>query len=348
MTFEEPTIEDIEERVFKLKIEKAALAFLNPAPFEMKAVHSIDDISRMPEAEFLLPDYIVKGGRTLLAASAGSYKSFLAIDWACSLAAKGYKVAYFALEGQYTLKGRVGAWRAEHPFVDLKPYLCFPEVNIAMTSEENIDGLVGWLTSHCPFDLVVIDNLNRAGLDDEGGTSPSAALAVRALDRIVEVAGSVVAIHNFGWGGNRMRGPSKIRDGMDTVVYLHKGVDNVVRVTCDKQKSFEEFEPRYFRLKDIPGTKSAVVEMCEGQDSVEDNPAWLALLESENGLTLQELFNDTGVSRATLQRRLDEWVEARLITRTGTGRRNDAYRWTMNSFLLSAQPLQIDVGRNQF
>jgi RecA-family ATPase len=84
---------------------------------------SLDEIERLPPLEWLIEGLMPAGGLAVLYGAPKLGKSFLALDWALSVAAgrrwlgrnvRQGDVVYVYAEGVSGLKARVAAWAAEH------------------------------------------------------------------------------------------------------------------------------------------------------------------------------------------------------------------------------------------
>lgn len=220
------------------------------------------EVVKLPAPEWLLPGLLTCQSRGLLVSRAGTGKSFLALDWAAGLAYNGKRVLFLALEGLYTQMERLTAWCKHHGIApeSLDGSLTFNPLeapNLSVMDEDSVSWWLQWIEATGPYDLVVVDNLNRAGFNDENSPKEAAAV-VSCMDEILKRTGVVLAIHNKGWTADRMRGHTKLFDGMDTVMNLKVDGDTL-ELTCDKQKRAKPFDPSYYQLKEIYGTDSCVV-----------------------------------------------------------------------------------------
>lgn len=68
-----------------------------------------DDLKQLQPPTWLIEPYVAEGALIMLAAAANTGKTFLALDWALTLAAEGKPVLYLALEGLHGLGPRVHA-----------------------------------------------------------------------------------------------------------------------------------------------------------------------------------------------------------------------------------------------
>src|SRR4051794_31851873 len=94
-------------------------------PFELVC---FDDLQRLPDPSWLITGVLPAGGLAVLYGRPGAAKSFLALDWALSVAAgipwlgcpteQGH-VVYIAAEGKAGLNVRARAWWNAHNRPDL-------------------------------------------------------------------------------------------------------------------------------------------------------------------------------------------------------------------------------------
>jgi RecA-family ATPase len=196
-------------------------------------------------------------------------KSFLALDWALSVAAQqnwmGQNirqggVVYIYAEGANGLKKRIRAWKMTHAG-DPEKFRVVPQP-LEVVNGENRQMLFDAVRkSRIKPSLLVIDTLARCfGGGDENATSDMSQF-VAALDAIRSQYPdvTVLVVHHSGKDATKGdRGSTALRAAADTVMRLdHHG--DVLTLKCEKQKDAEAF-------KDI-GLALSVVELEGGETS---------------------------------------------------------------------------------
>lgn len=176
-----------------------------------------------------------------------------------------------------------------------------------------------------PFALAVVDNLGEAFPGDENDAR-SVGQAVDSLKRIREASrGAVLDLHNFGHGGTRARGHSKLLDAHDTVIYLNP-VENGdgLRITSGKERNAERFRPRSIRLAPVGESLVAV----PGPALVVSEEVAAAL--AHGPLTITELSTAAGLDRKATQRRVQRLVELGEIEEVG--KKGNAVTYGLTAF----------------
>src|SRR5262249_10649675 len=106
----------------------------------------LSDYSVIPSTERLIDPYLPLGGQIVLAALPKTFKTFVALSWACCVATghellerpvKKGKVLYIALESYHGVLRREEAWRKKHGYSkkDLDNLVCITvPINFAQDS----------------------------------------------------------------------------------------------------------------------------------------------------------------------------------------------------------------------
>lgn len=226
----------------------------------------------LPDPEPLIHgDVIDRGTVTMLAGPSGHGKSFLALDWACSVAtgsewlgndAVQGRVLYVAAEGGTGMKSRVRAWRKEHGAVDDK---CFNMVidPVQFGDAEALAALVSYARD---FDFVVIDTVARCTAGLEENSERDMGLFVDALYKIrdarEECGTTVLVVHHTGYHKSRARGSSALQAGVDNVYQvLALGDDphTLFTLAATKRKDGPALADRALKLE-VVGASCVVAE----------------------------------------------------------------------------------------
>jgi hypothetical protein len=229
-----------------------------------------EDLERQPDLPDLIKGVLPAASTIVLAAQPSAGKTTLALeiagDVACDLLFHGRPVTaglvvFIVAEGASKLKFRRRAWREYRKASDSTNVRFITEpVNFADTSE--VDELLGTLTKleRQPV-LVVVDTLARCMLGGDENSAKDVGAFVRGCDRVRNATGAAVLIvHHTTKTGNAERGSGALRGAADTLVMMSRE-DDLITVTCEKQKDGSPFEPLHFRLKviDLGNERSACV-----------------------------------------------------------------------------------------
>ena len=252
----------------------------------------------------------------------GSYKSFIALDLALSVATgtpwagrqvKQGPAVYISAEGNAALGLRLRAWEiARQKPLENVPLYILPDA-VRLMEQVQVDELllaIGETVEDAPA-LVVVDTLARAMTGGDENSARDMGLLVEGAERIRKTTGAVVLfIHHPTKNGNGARGSGALPGAITTEVMVEKAA-NVVTLTCSKQKDMAEFEP--FALTpnvvdlDTEGTTSVVLNLAGGVTRSPTQHKMLAALReiSPNGEATnaewQSAAEAAGVGRSAFQ-----------------------------------------------
>ncbi|WP_051563735.1 AAA family ATPase [Enterovibrio calviensis] len=256
-------------------------------------------------ANWTIEDYIPEQSFGCLVAPSNSYKSFQAVDFACSIATgqpwngkevKQGRVLYMAGEGQAGVSKRVDAWDAATGLNASAEVAVYGNY-IDLLDNELVNDIIKLLKVE-QVELVIFDTLARC-FSGEENSAKDISRFVAACDRIKqECKCSILVVHHTGKDTSKgARGSSALYAAMDyELVMERKGnLQYVLRV--DKQKDAEEQEPSTHNLQ--------VVEL--GSDS-----------KGKIVSSLAPIFNGAiqkaAVTKATVKNQAEEMVKAALST----------------------------------
>ena len=212
---------------------------------------------------WVIPGYMEESGFGLLFGDPGSYKSFIAIDWACHVATgtpfyggavRQGIVAIIAGEGIVGVPRRIRAWCYRHHIdFDTLP-IAVSKCPTAMTdSTDTTDTInnIRALAGDKQVRLIVVDTVARNyGGKDENSTQDMSGF-IQACDRIrTEFGAAVLAVHHCGQGDKtRGRGSIALKGALDCEYRISRDSDGDCLVRCTKMKEFAE--PPDMSLKPI-------------------------------------------------------------------------------------------------
>lgn len=299
------------------------------------------EVIKRPPPEALIEGVLFKATLALLYGKPKSYKSFLALDWALSIAgcrpwgdratAQG-PVIYVAAEGLAGLGKRIQAWEQAYGHTRTAPEEAFyvlPE-RVRLLQPNDVAALVE-LTGILRPALVVLDTLNRSLAGGDENNSRDMGLAIEAADQIRQIGTTVLIVHHADKEGRNYRGHSSLEGAADTVLRLEKeGRGGLVLIT-DAQKDAPEVDR--IKLKttsESVGTDTSLVLYCQtGVGSIEEeaNPAELDLLAllgstfGSNGASASQLLKVSAMAERTFYRALKGLVDRGLVRNAGTAAR---------------------------
>lgn len=257
-----------------------------------------------------IPDGIVQ-----LVGPSRSLKTFLALDWACRIAAgipwegkavESGPVLYVAAEGGAGIGSRYQAWLTAHNNGEPIPNMNFVLAPVVPTNTADLLDVVGGLgdLGLKKMALIVIDTVARCFEGDENSTADMSAF-VASLDGLRRrTKATILVVHHTGWDKSHQRGSSALFNGCDAVAMITRDDLGTATLTCTKQKDAPEFDSRRFVFDPVEGTESGVlVAMSQSTNTThpykEEHKLILDALEVAGlgGLTFGALKEATGVHR---------------------------------------------------
>lgn len=238
-------------------------------------LESVDDIFAKPDPKWLVRHILPVPGLTLLYGPSGQGKSFVALDWALSVAtgepwlgqypvdAKG-TVIYIACEGTGGLKRRIAAWMKHHLSAPLPEDIAFCLKNVDLYDAEERAGLLAELTTtyppvtlyHAeegewvdlirPLKLIVIDTVARVFQGDDENDNAQMSEFIRAIEEFATLHGAAVLLvhHSAKASAKNERGGGALRGAMDACYMCQGRKDSgrlaSVTLTCNKMKDADE------------------------------------------------------------------------------------------------------------
>lgn len=278
----------------------------------------LDGLRALEPPTWLIEPYVAKGALIMLAAAANTGKTFVAVDWALQLSSQGHKVLYAALEGLHGLQARVAAWEEHHGKRGGGISFTPAGYSLNLLDKDSVGEFCRQVEEAGGFDLIVLDNLGEALPGDEND-SEVVAKAMDALKRVRRAGGNAVLdLHNFGHGGTRARGHSKLLDAHDTVIYLNPVTDSVDgrRISCGKERNAERFPDHYVKLNAVADSLVVV----PGPGSLSGGLVFDAVKAGHDTVTKLERHLTGQLGRRQIERHLKRLVELDDVTVDATGK----------------------------
>ena len=220
-----------------------------------------EEVEALPDPDWLIHEVLVENSVSVAFGDYGSGKSFLALDWALSIATgfpwmgrlvKRGLVAYIAGEGISGMKRRIRAWKKHHHWTSGATGLHLLGTAPQLLHPEDVQALLVSLRTlpDAPM-MVVIDTLARSMVGGDENTALDMGLAVAAAETIrAEFGCHVLVVHHKPAGASKTRGSTALPGAAQTVIRVSKD-GNVMTLQCPKQKDYKEFMPMKYRLHSV-------------------------------------------------------------------------------------------------
>lgn len=192
----------------------------------------------------------------------GSYKSFVALDWAAHVGLgrdwHGHAVTqglsvYIVAEGATGIRLRVDAW--ERTYGPMKDVLFLPRP--IQADERRATGEWTTLVQACarlkPV-LVIVDTQARVTVGIEENSATDMGVYIEQADRIKRETGAcVLTVHHSGRTGTDARGSSALDGAQDAELRVERGDDGKVLLYADKQKDQAQLDPIELTMRLVDG-----------------------------------------------------------------------------------------------
>ncbi len=304
-------------------------SFMLTSPGSLR-LYSTQELLALKPPAWMVDNILPEGGLAVLYAPPESFKSFVALDMALCVASgvpwqghdvqKGYSI-YVAAEGGPGIGKRARAWLLTQRMKPSVPDIAWLIESIAVSNgSEDVERLIERIDNELEQvpTLIVIDTLARCF---EGNENEQEAMGgfVGAIDHLRHEYGTaVLAVHHTRLDGDRERGNTALRGGLDTMLSIARGADETILVSCAKQKDAEHFPDIELKLLRVPAADSCVLERSTtGHEHI---AILLDVLRQHAPLPAAEFqrkVGATGLSKRTFYRALGLALEERKILRKG-------------------------------
>jgi hypothetical protein len=293
-----------------------------------------DQLDALPSPSPLIEGVIIEHTYTLLAGRKSTYKSFVAIDWALSIATglpwqgletQQRRVLYLAAEGAYGVSQRVDAWEQLHKLdVAADTFTVAPQA-VNLFTDSGTSELID-VVHKGGYGFVVLDTLNRVkGRATENSDEMSTVINnIEKVKRATEDGAVLVVAHTGKADGADSRGHSSIEDNADIIWYTRKNEESRFTITNIKMKDGNDGEEikLYARWmgESLAIDKDAYVP---GNANVTTGPQKSVITTmrdvfSETGATGTELLDTCGIPKATMYRAINELLKLGTLINAGT------------------------------
>lgn len=231
-------------------------------------IKTLSELRNTPPPSFQIADYLIHNSFAVLYGAPATYKSFLALDWALSVAhgvdwngrpTQQGAVLYLAMEGQAGITVRADAWHEQNNLSnETAPFYTVTQP-IGMAMDNSID--VQMLNKAIEQmgikpTLIVVDTLARSfagsGADENKATDMS--FFIRSCDILRETYScTVLAVHHTGKDADKgLRGSTALLGAVDTSIAITRSPETMkVRLSVHKQKDVSEAEAMWLEAKEV-------------------------------------------------------------------------------------------------
>lgn len=284
----------------------------------MERFLTIEDLGNLPAPKWLINGLFEQDALVMLVGPPGSFKSFLAIDWALSLATgrswngrvvAPSRVLYVLGEGKASLLKRIEAWIqhnglsfAERNVLNANFRVTFEVPQLANRKEaiEFIDDLA---EDNFNPTVLIIDTLARSYVGKNENDPMDAGVWVESVDKLRQKGMTVVVLHHTAKNtefGLRYRGTTAFLGAMDTAFTLERnpeGYKGYSKLSCNKQKDHIEPPDLWMQSQQIrpPKATEGSIVLREVDKPGSDEPDGEADKEALQ-LMIDSLLSDTSYS----------------------------------------------------
>jgi putative DNA primase/helicase len=220
------------------------------------------------EQSFVIKGLIPESSLACIYGPSGSFKSFLALDWACHIASgkdwDGYKVKqgavlYVAGEGGFGVTKRVRAWELQNQVSNIGNLARLP-VPVFPGNRDQVQTIIDYCdeiksTTGQKVQLIILDTLARCyGGKDENSSQDMGAF-IAGCDMIKQLTGATVLIvHHSGKSVEKGgRGSSSLPAALDVEYQINRSGEDLQELilTCTKMKDAEQPETKAYELDTV-------------------------------------------------------------------------------------------------
>ena len=249
---------------------------------------SIDDLDNLPDVEWIVRNVLARASLGLLFGAPGSWKTFVALDLALTLAYDvaswleqpantGASVLYIASEGATGLGRRIKAWRRKHGHEKASDRFHLIRAPLSFMNANDVAKLVRTLDTytakHGAPALIVVDTVSRVLPGADENLQKDMTIFVQACDALrLRYGAAVLGVHHTNKAGD-MRGSSVLLGAADAVFRAEVVEGSSGVLVCEKQKEAEGGWRRTFmaELEEwfVPGqvecVKSLVIDWTQDE-----------------------------------------------------------------------------------
>ena len=235
---------------------------LIPQRRERFHLHSVEELLRLPPADWLIEGLIEQPAVGFLFGPSGEGKTFVTLDWSLSVAAgrswqgravKQGPVVYVVAEGSAGVPKRVKAW-LQHNHVPSVDGAFFVIEAVQLRKPADVIGLLQQIKDRCEKPaLIVLDTFAQCFVGGEENSAKEVGEAIAAARRLSGKTGaSVLLVHHSGRTNvGAERGSSALRGNADFMIAVSMTADHALTIRNTKQKDQDLFSDIRLTLQPI-------------------------------------------------------------------------------------------------
>ncbi len=251
------------------------------APDGMFQLLTAEDLLALPAPSWLIDGLLPASGLSVLYGARKSGKSFVALDWALSVATGlpwlGHEVdrrpvVYVAAEGRAGLGARYRAWSKSHGGPDASGIRFLPET-VNLRDRDQVERARSTLAAlpERPG-LIVVDTMARSMVGGEENSAKDIGEFIAVVD-LLRGDDAALVVHHTGKDGGSERGSSALAGAADLLARLERdGLSPRLTLSCDALKEFAEWNPLLLQLEEAAEARviSLCVEAIEQRDDLRE------------------------------------------------------------------------------
>jgi len=213
---------------------------------------------------WLVKDWIQENALVMVHGPSGSGKSFVVIDWMCSIASgigswiglpvKQGDVIYLCGEGHYGLRARLKAWKIAHKKESIGPLAISNNPSDLDNQGELSHVVQDIVDTGVKPKLIVIDTLNRFMSGDENSAQDTRTFLDACSTLMYEFDCTVLIVHHTGLNQDaqgRARGSSAWKGALDMEISVKSEGQRKLSLLQVKNKDGEPQEPIQLELESV-------------------------------------------------------------------------------------------------
>ena len=251
---------------------------------------SANELTEQPAPiRWLVKGWVQEKAMVMVHGPSGSGKSFVVIDWMCSIASgigswmglpvKQGEIIYLCGEGYHGLRGRLKAWKVAYKVEDLGSFKISERAYDLDNLSELNEVLEIIMETGIKPSMIVIDTLNRFMSGDENSAQDTRAFLDACSSLMHEFDCTVLIVHHTGLNQDaqdRARGSSAWKGAMDIEISVKPEGKGKFTLAQVKNKDGEIATPMSLELASIPlpgwldeyGEQVTSAVVTEGQEEV--------------------------------------------------------------------------------